>query len=460
MVTPDGREITEERFEGINTFLDKSFYQETLANPDNNIVADVIDNNEEYLFITYKIGTTGITISNMIPKSAIMLQAEEIKRFTVAIVIIASIVAVVLSFGIASGIGIAIQKVVKVIRRAAEGDLTVQIKNKRKDELGHLALHTSHMFDEFKGLIGNVSQVTKSVFKSSDEVAQGSSELVTISRHISETMENIEVGINEQAHNAENCRNRMDELSEVISTVAENSQFIYSASSRTKGIIEEGLGTIDNLTKNIYETTQITNTTMESMQELNRESAQISSFTETINEIADQTNLLALNASIEAARAGDAGKGFAVVAMEIRKLAEESMKASSQIEEIIKKIQGKMNHTGKIVKRASDIVHSQETSLEETVQVFQEISNHMDGLNTNIAVIKDNVVLMESAKNNTLEEIENISVVLQETAAASTEIRDAAQNQVNTVEKFNVEVHELQENSNQLQKALTIFKIE
>ena len=69
--------------------------------------------------------------------------------------------------------------------------------------------------------------------------------------------------------------------------------------------------------------------------ELKTQSQTISNFVKTINEIAEQTNLLSLNASIEAARAGDAGRGFAIVAEEIRKLADQTVKAAGQIHSIV-----------------------------------------------------------------------------------------------------------------------------
>ena len=398
IVTGDGREITTEALAGRNSFVDKEFYQNMMSGSETNVKEVVTIDGADYLFIGYKVGNTKVSVCYLVPHSEIMEQANDIRTLTVIIVIFASIVAIASSVLIAMGISKELRKIEVATKKAAEGDLSGTVSSKRKDEIGRLAAHTSGMIAEIRGLIAHVSDVTGNVSEASDQVAGGSTEMLTAARHISDTMQNIEAGVNDQATNAEECRQRMTELSEVIGVVSDNTEKIYESAGETKRILVDGMATMEGLSANVKSTTEVTHTVMDSMEELNSESKKIQTFTDTITEIASQTNLLALNASIEAARAGEAGKGFAVVADEIRKLAEQSATASNNIQGIVKQIQMKMGETTRIAESAGDIVDAQEKALQKTMDAFSKISSQMDDLNTNIETITKRVDDMDTAK--------------------------------------------------------------
>ena len=251
----------------------------------------------------------------------------------------------------------------------------------------------------------------------------------------------------------------MDNLSEKINIVSENSEHIAKIADETNSIVESGMDSITELRSNVESTTQITTQVIREINALKESSMAIGRIIDAINEIADQTNLLSLNASIEAARAGEAGRGFSVVADEIRKLADQSVASVNEIRAIVDDINTKTNDTVNIAKKAEDVVEVQGRSLSNAEQVFNQIQSKFDLLINDLDEITSGISIIADAKSQTIDSIQSISAVSQQTAAASEEVTETANRQLEQVEKLNTAASDLNDNSAELSEAINIFKI-
>lgn len=441
-------------------FTDTDFYQEALTGENLQGSKEVSYEGADYLFTYSRIEGTNMLVCAMVPQKEIMAGAQAILRYTLIAVAICAVIAIVVGSVLASGISKAIRKVNRVLKKTSDGDLTGQISMKRKDEFNVLSSSITNMIGSMKDLILKMTNVSGHVSDSAVQVGTNSEVLLEVTKDITEAVDYINSGISQQAQDTESCLEQMNGLAERINVVHENTDEISEIAQEAQGAIENGMVIVANLGEKVQGTTEVTETIIREIRELNKESIAINSIIGTINEIAEQTDLLSLNASIEAARAGEAGRGFAVVSEEIRKLAEQSGNAGNQIGEIINHIQERLAATIETAGLAGESVAFQTEALNNTVDVFKNISQQVSKLAEDVEKITQSVGGIEQAKEDTMNAIESISTTSNQTESASEELARSTEKQLQAVEVLNDAVKRLQMDAEDLDTSVSIFKVQ
>jgi methyl-accepting chemotaxis protein len=180
--------------------------------------------------------------------------------------------------------------------------------------------------------------------------------------------------------------------------------------------------------------------TSEKMRQLGARSNEISEIIDLINDIASQTNLLALNAAIEAAHAGEAGLGFSVVAEEIRKLAERSARATRDVGNLIKAIQGETGQALSAMELGMKEVKEGSLLASQASRALQDISEAVKQSSELIEEISAASEEQARVTRNLAGAMETISSITLETSAGAHETAQTIQGMVGLAEHLNVAI--------------------
>lgn len=368
-------------------------------------------------------------------ESALQAEEDEIKALELITTIL--IVAVIFAMILPLVIGRSITNPINYLQSRLEeitkgdGDLTLRINSKMKDEIGAV----SNSFDLF------IDQLAKTIRKITDSTMALEASSSTAFRIMEETQQSIKT----QQSETTTVSNAVFEMNAATQEVAQSTVSAAEMAEKVKESVALGKRSADDTQEIIRDMAQEIVRTSKDIQTLAKETESIGSVLDSIQGIAEQTNLLALNAAIEAARAGETGRGFAVVADEVRSLAQRTQNSTVDIQELVEKLQKEATHAVSSMQNGNHkteacLLKSAETS-ESFEQVYQSVSGITD-LNMQIAAAVEEQSQVSAEITANLGTIQEIAISTTQGAEQTATANEQIANQVielnNSIHQFKV----------------------
>ncbi|MBY4602376.1 MULTISPECIES: methyl-accepting chemotaxis protein [Bacillus] len=342
----------------------------------------------------------------------------------------------------------------------AEGDLSNDMEPlNSKDELGDLNEALQKMVGNLRDIVGYSKEISSRVLSSSQVLATATNETRSGSKHITETMNEMAEGSEQQAQDAVTIAESMNEFTESIDKAYNHGITISDTSQNVLELAVSGNENMDTSLQQMKTIHHIVQEAVHKVRSLEQHSQDINKLVQVINGIAEQTNLLSLNAAIEAARAGESGKGFAVVAEEVRKLADGVSDSMQDITRIVNGTQQEIYTVIEYLESSFTEVEKGTENLTGTGQAMQHIKQSVTHVADSIKEVTDGLKQLTNQSITINQSIENIASVSEESAAGIEETFSITEQSAHSMDQVLQNAEELEQLAKELNEKMNQFTI-
>ena len=295
------------------------------------------------------------------------------------------------------------------VDRVSQGDLTIRAKV-TEDEIGTIA-------DSYNATIYNLQKLVRQVKNAAGEVEQ------TVAAN-QKTVRQLTLDASQQTRSIEQTMQQIQSMTQSISEVFEGASQAENIVRQTRETILNGDRTMNRAVNQINSLQNTVSETEQKVRLLGESSQEISQVVSSIGRFAAQTHLLALKASIEAARAGEQGKGFATIADEVRSLATQSATATTDIENIVARIQLETAQLFSAIAEGSEQVTLSTESVQQTRVALSQITAASQEISELIIAIAKTARGQASISHEVSANISQVAVTAEANSQSATQVSE------------------------------------
>lgn len=419
------------------------------------------DEGEKKVLYMSKSTLTDWIICSQTPYSEVMSPVRSYFLVIIMVIIISAAVTLMVSILYSKHLATPVVELTKQMKKIEDGNLEIEltVKNTNIYEINSLRKTFYKMVYNLSNLISNIGSAAKEIEGMSEMLNEATCSSMVQSENTRKSVLNIDENIKKQADNTSFAASGIESLASQIATTKELSQNVYSYLGLLNKSAANGKVQIDNLEVSSKQNIRNTDIMEQVVAELQTQMKQISTITNTIQNIAKQTHLLALNATIEASRAGEAGLGFAVVAQEIKVLSEQTHVQAANISSMIANTTTNTMRLTEAFKEVSEGTNSQNTSVNQTKLRFAEIAQYIEGINVQLGEITDYLQEMDSQKEALVLLIKDINYAAGEISSSSNQVQSYTDDQLASIQKVHSNSNVFNNLAHDLNTSVEQFKV-
>ncbi|WP_323676387.1 methyl-accepting chemotaxis protein [Halorubellus sp. PRR65] len=345
----------------------------------------------------------------------------------------------------------------------ADGDLTQRLEGSSESEaMTAVATSFNEMLDDLEETVRAAREFAAAVEEESGSVATSTDEVRKASAQVTESVQEISVGADEQREKLEAVSSEMESLATTTEEIAASANEVADTAARSATVGREGRDAAEDAIESMEEIAGETADAVEEIDALEAQMREVDKLVEFISDVAHQTNMLALNANIEASRGasgdGDDG-GFAVVAQEVKDLAAEAKDAAEDIEGRLERIDEQTERTAAQVRDVNERVAANAEDVRAAASALDEVADHATETNTGVQEISAATEEQAASTEEVVAMTEGATEIGHRTASEAETVAAAAEEQTANLSDVSSSADRLSERASDLWSALEAFEV-